>query len=172
MGSQSATKSKISWRKAAVGGVAGIGLACSLALGLGSSIAQADPADSSTPTTEVSPDMTADQAVALISSEYDTGAGGGQISNLIHSIMQLRAQGIKPTEANRQAIISALNHRPNQTPLISALESTLAYQQKKQAQMQTPKNPTTIGINQYDPNNPGALGGFGVTGGGINQPIG
>jgi hypothetical protein len=37
--------------------------------------------------------------------------------------------------------------------------------------------PATIGINQYDPTNPGALGGFGVTPGGpvpgaINIPLG
>ena len=31
------------------------------------------------PTT--SPTMTADQALAIIATEYDTGAGGGQISN-------------------------------------------------------------------------------------------
>jgi hypothetical protein len=174
MESQSATKTDLNWRRAAVGGVLSIGLACSLALGFGSSAALADPANPVDPASqiEISPDMSADQVLAVIAQDYDTGAGGGQVSNLVHSVLQLRAAGIKPSEANRQQIIKSLHYRPNQTPLISALETTLAYQQRKQAQMQTPSNPTTIGINQSDPNNPGVLGGFGVTGGGINQPIG
>ena len=39
------------------------------------------------------PDMTADQALAIIDADYDTGAGGGQLSNLIHQVMKLRSQG-------------------------------------------------------------------------------
>ena len=50
--------------------------------------------------------------------------------------MKLRAQGFKPSNANRQAITKALDHRPNQAPLIEALQETLAYQRKLQAQMQ------------------------------------
>ena len=64
------------------------------------------------------------------------GAGGGQVSNLIHDVMKLRAQGFKPSNANQQAITKALDYRPNQAPLIEALKETLAYQRKLQAQMQ------------------------------------
>ncbi len=48
--------------------------------------------------------------------------------------MALRAQGFRPSNANRQAIEAALEHRPHQTPLIEALKETLAYQRKLQAQ--------------------------------------
>ena len=78
--------------------------------------------------------MTADQALAIIDSDYDLGAGGGQLSNLIHEVLVLRAQGFKPSNANKLAIEEALEHRPNQTPLVEALKETLAYQRKMQAQ--------------------------------------
>ena len=48
--------------------------------------------------------------------------------------MTLRAQGFRPSNANRLAIQDALEHRPNQTPLVEALKATLAYQRKLQAQ--------------------------------------
>ena len=51
-------------------------------------------------------------------------------------MLKLRSQGFKPSNANRQAIAKALDHRPNQAPLIEALKETLAYQRKLQAQMQ------------------------------------
>ena len=63
--------------------------------------------------------------------------------------------------------MAALDKRPNQAPLIAALQNTLAFQtrNKMRGQAQQPA-PATIGINQYDPTNPGALGGFGVNPGG------
>ncbi|WP_231976853.1 hypothetical protein [Mycobacterium sp. E740] len=77
--------------------------------------------------------MTADQALAIIQNEYAQGDGGGQLSQLIDDVMKLRAQGFRPSNANKLAIQNALAHRPNQTPLVEALKETLAYQRKLQA---------------------------------------
>ena len=114
------------------------------------------------------PPQTADEVLATIYRDYDVGSGGGQLSNLIHSVMQMRSQGFKPSKANRDAIVEALDHRPNQGPLVQALKETLADQTKQQQQMEAMQGssgggPLTIGINQYDPNNPGVLGQFTVT---------
>lgn len=78
--------------------------------------------------------MTADEALAIIANEYMQGDGGGQLSALIDDVMTLRAQGYRPSNANKLAIQNALDHRPNQTPLVAALKETLAYQRKLQAQ--------------------------------------
>ena len=74
--------------------------------------------------------MTADQALTIIYNEYSLGDGGGQLSSLIDDVMKMRAQGYKPSNANKVAIEDALAHRPNQTPLIEALKTTLQYQRK------------------------------------------
>jgi hypothetical protein len=163
--------SKNGWRRAFVGAMASGALAAGLLTGVGSVPALADPAteaatsDDATP----APEMTADQALAIIASDYDTGAGGGQISTLIHKIMRLRQSGFYPSNSNKQAIVDALDKRPNQGPLITALESTLAFQQR-QASRQTGGgpvlNPPTIGIGGSGGGapNPGS-------GGGINVPL-
>jgi len=50
--------------------------------------------------------------LAIIESEYDTGAGGGQVSNLIHEVMKLRAMGFYPSPANiRERIDAAVRPR-------------------------------------------------------------
>ena len=125
--------------------------------------------------------MTADEALAIIDKEYDTGAGGGQLSTLIHSVLQLRAQGFKPSNANREAIIAALDKRPNQVPLIDALKNTLAYQRKLQARANgaVSSGGISAGINQTGPGQvpiPGAPGTPGISLGpdnaGIQVPIG
>ena len=36
---------------------------------------------------EISPEMSADDALAIIARDYDMGAGGGQLSNLIHQAL-------------------------------------------------------------------------------------
>ncbi|MCI4675568.1 hypothetical protein [Candidatus Mycolicibacterium alkanivorans] len=113
-----------------------------LVAGFGSQVALADPGTTSpaTPTAAAASDSgmpqfkSADELLAYIDQEYDMGAGGGQLSNLIKSVMKLRAAGFKPSKANVAAIIQALNYRPNQKPLIDALSDTLAYQQKIKAQ--------------------------------------
>jgi hypothetical protein len=83
---------------------------------------------------ERQPTMTADQALSIIYNEYALGDGGGQLSALIDDVMKMRAQGFKPSTANKLAIEDALEHRPNQTPLVEALKATLQYQRKLQAQ--------------------------------------
>ncbi|CAN5656686.1 hypothetical protein BH09ACT7_BH09ACT7_48970 [soil metagenome] len=142
------------------------GLAVASTLGITAGIAQADTTTAvPAPPPDPSLPQNTDQLLAYIAQEYDTGAGGGQVSNLIHSVLQLRAQGVKPSESNRLAILDALGYRPNQVPLTNALKDTLAYQQKTLQRMTPPaQGGYTVGINQYDPANPGVLGGFGVTG--------
>ncbi len=129
------------WRRA----IAGIAMATGLMAAFGSGVASADVLDD-------------------IAAEYDTGAGGGQISNLIHDALKLRALGFMPSRGNYADLKDGLDRRPNQTPLISALKATVDFQRKTQARTQAPSNPTTIGINTYDPTNSGILGGFSISG--------
>ena len=153
-------------------------LTAGLLVGLSAPAASADPATPDpAPAAEAAPapQMTADEAIAMIDKQYDTGAGGGQISTLIHSIMQLRAQGYRPSNANREAIVAALDKRPNQAPLLEALRGTLAYQRKLQSRSNNSVLPGGAqgGINQtilpgqmpLQPGNgmyPGAPGGIGI----------
>ena len=58
------------------------------------------------------------------------------MSNLLKTVLKLRAMGFKPSKANLEAITTALKYRPNQLPLIAALKDTLAYQGKIKAQME------------------------------------
>lgn len=132
-------------RRAVKGAVASGAMAVGLLMGIGASTALADPAD---PTTETeTPPMTADQVLAIIDQDYDTGAGGGKLSQLIHQVMLLRSQGFKPSNANRAEIEQALEDRPNQTPLIEALTNTLHYQRKLQAQAQNANADQQPGFN-------------------------
>lgn len=165
------TSNSVGWRRALVGVVASGALAGGLLTGLGSAPAWAEPTTEATAPDDASaPEMTVDQALAIIASDYDTGAGGGQVSTLIHKIMKLRQAGYYPSKGNKQAIVAALDKRPNQAPLVAALESTFAFQSQQAARAQQSGpvlNPPTIGINQYqpgqvpDPN----------SGGGINIPL-
>jgi hypothetical protein len=168
-------KNRSGWRRA----VTGAALAAGLMAGFAVPTALADDTD---PTTQTdTPPTTADEVLAIIATDYDTGAGGGQLSNLIHDVLVLRAQGFYPSDANRQAIVKALDYRPNQKPLIDALEDTLAYQRKIQAQSlmqgQQQQGPFVMGINQpppgvpQDPANPDNTGIFIGPSGGIQQPI-
>jgi hypothetical protein len=143
-------------RRAVVGGA----MAASLLTGFGVATASAEPGDSctgaecakndpATPNAQTGtpPAMTADQVLAIIDQDYDTGAGGGQLSTLIHDVLKLRAQGFKPSNANKDAIVKALDYRPNQQPLIDALKETLAYQHKMQALQQNAGNTQQPGYN-------------------------
>jgi hypothetical protein len=153
-------KARAEWRRAVVGGVLAVGLMSGF--GVSTALAQPDSgsSDSASGTRapgenctgddckkpvageaqaadgESQPTMTADQALMIIHNEYNLGDGGGQLSVLIDDVMKMRAQGFKPSNANKLAIQDALDHRPNQTPLVEALKSTLAYQRKLQAQQQ------------------------------------
>lgn len=147
----------LGWRRAIVGGVLAVGLMSGF--GLSTAYAQPDDDASSTASDTRAPGesctgedckkpiegqpqaaeesaMTADEALMIIHNEYNLGDGGGQLSALIDDVMKLRAQGFRPSQANRDAIQDALDHRPNQTPLVEALKATLAYQRKLQAQQQ------------------------------------
>jgi hypothetical protein len=157
------------WRRALVGAVTSAALAAGLLSGV-SATAAADPSTDAAAASDAAPVMSADEALATVATEYDTGAGGGQISTLIHKIMQLRARGFRPSTSNGDALVAALDKRPNQGPLVEALESTLSFQ-LRQASRQTGGgpvlNPPTIGIGGNgggapNPNN----------GGGINIPLG
>lgn len=134
------------WRRVA-GALAGSAIAGALIAGFGSPTAWSAPADDQTTNTEAPavPEMTADQAIAIIDKEYDTGSGGGQLSNLVHQVLALRNAGYKPSNANKEAIVAALDKRPNQAPLVDALRETIAYQQRimtqAQAQQQQGGNP-------------------------------
>lgn len=71
-----------------------------------------------------------------LADEYAVGSGGGQLSNLLKTVIKLRSMGFKPSKQYLDEIKVAMSHRPNQLPLIGALKDTIAYQQKIQAQMQ------------------------------------
>ena len=123
------------WRRVA-GALAGSAIAGALIVGVGAPTALSAPGDDGTTDTDApaTPTMTGDEALAIIQRDYDLGAGGGQLSQLIHEVLVLRNLGFKPSNANKVAIQEALDHRPNQAPLIAALKSTIAYQRKIQAQ--------------------------------------
>jgi hypothetical protein len=142
------------WRRAVTGAVASSALAAGLMIGFGSGTANADVLDD----------------IAL---QYDTGAGGGQVSQLVHTALKLRALGFVPSKGNMDDLVAAMEKRPNQVPLVTALQNTVSFQKRNQMRGQAQQQPPAVlGINQYDPNNPGR-GGFGGTpGGGINIPLG
>lgn len=183
----SQTRRNTGWLRTATGALATGALAAGLMAAVGGPVAWADPASSDASSTEgaAPPPMTADQALAMIDSEYDTGSGGGQLSNLIHEVLKLRAQGYMPSKGNREAIEAALDKRPNQAPLIEALNETLVYQHRNQmrAAAQAPQqanvNPPLIlgggGPLQAGGSPGGNMPGFGVdpnTNGTINIPAG
>ena len=122
------------WRRLA-GALAGSAIAGALIVGFGTPPAMSAPGDDTTDTeTPATPTMTADEALAIIQQDYDTGAGGGQLSNLVHEVLVLRNMGFKPSNGNKLAIQEALEKRPNQGPLVEALKATIAYQRRLQAQ--------------------------------------
>jgi len=78
--------------------------------------------------------VNADQVLAAIHQQYSQGDGGGQISALIDDAMKLRQAGFRPSNGNAEALLVAMDKRPNQTPLVDALRATIAYQRKLQTQ--------------------------------------
>lgn len=145
------TSNSAGWRRALTGVAASGALAAGLLIGTGAGTANADVLDD-------------------IFAAYDTGAGGGQVSNLIHTAMKLRSLGFVPSKGNMDDLENGWAKRPNQGPLVDALENTVAYMKRSQmrGQQSGPKlNPPTIGINQYQPGQvPDPNGG-----GGINIPL-
>lgn len=120
-----------SLHRAFTGAFVGTALAFGLVMGVA-------PVASAQPTTKAeeppAPRISPDQVLMMISQEYQTGRGGGQVSKLIEQVMTLRSRGIRPSIANTQALAAGLDARPNQGPLIEALKATLTYQRKALAQ--------------------------------------
>jgi hypothetical protein len=144
----SQTSRNTGWRRAVTGAVASGGLAAGLMIGLGSGTASADVLDD-------------------IAGQYDTGSGGGQISSLIHTAIKMRALGYVPSKGNMDDLTAAMDKRPNQVPLITALQNTVSFQKRNQARGAQQQKPVTIGLNPYNPTGP-----IGAPGGGINIPLG
>jgi hypothetical protein len=141
-------------RKTVTAGIATTSMAVALMVGFSPAIAHADVLDD-------------------IANEYAHGAGTGPLANLVVQSMKLRAMGFKPSQGNYDAINKALVYKPNQTPLIKALQDTVASQTKlqKEASLQQGNNQNQVGfgINQYNPANPGGVtfgqGGVNIGGG-------
>ncbi|MCF6390298.1 hypothetical protein L2K20_25270 [Mycobacterium sp. MBM] len=114
-----------SLRRWTAGALIGVAAAAGLSV---APVASAEPENSAQeqPAQRISPD----QVLMMISDQYQTGAGGGQVSKLIEQVMTLRQRGFRPSAANSQALLDGLNARPNQKPLIEALQSTLSYQRR------------------------------------------
>ncbi|MGZ5364550.1 MAG: hypothetical protein ACXWZR_11225 [Mycobacterium sp.] len=154
-------KARVDWRRAIIGGVLAAGLMSGF--GASTAFAQpAEPAGPGSCTGDdcarqaeaaaaaaagCAPDDTkcsaaanapkrvnADQVLMAIHQQYSQGDGGGQISILIDDAMKLRQAGFRPSNANAEALLVALDKRPNQTPLVDALRATVAYQRKLQTQ--------------------------------------
>jgi hypothetical protein len=147
----SQTSSYPGWRRAAIGGVASAVLATGLIAGFGSGTASADVLDD-------------------IAAQYDTGSAGGQVSNLIHSAIKLRAAGFVPSKGNMVDLQAGMAKRPNEGPLIDALQATVSFQKRTQARSaaQQPQGPSSISINQAPNGLPPGVG----PGGGVVLPIG
>lgn len=118
---------RTSMRRWTAGALAGAAVVAGLGMGV-APMASAEPDASSQeqPAQRVSPD----QVLQIISEQYQTGSGGGQVSKLIEQVMTLRQRGVRPSPANSQALLAGLNARPNQGPLIEALQATLAKQRQ------------------------------------------
>lgn len=141
-----------------------------LASGFAAPAALAQPSDSSTQSQETATQerpkrVSGDQVLMAISQEYETGAGGGQVSKLIDQVMTLRKRGVRVSNSNAQALVAALDKRPNQKPLINALEGTLSDQRRQFARggiqaapgapiVATPGSPHAPIGGGYSPGNP------------------
>ena len=159
------TSTNTDWRRVVTGVTASGALAAGLMLGLGVPTALAEPvngasgASSETEAPEA-PQMTPDQALMAIAAKYDTGAGGGQVANLIHDVMKLRQQGFMPSNSNGQALIEALEFTgASQSRIIDALEATKTFQlrNKLRNQQAQSQSPTSIGINTLPPGTQGTI---------------
>ena len=136
-------------------GVASTALAFGLMFGFGSATARADVIDD-------------------LAKEFTTAAGEGIVPGLLNKSLALRAMGYKPTAAELAEIQTAMTYRPNQTPLIHALQATVSGQMRLKNMADTLNGGgqgqcCTVGVNQYDPSNPGGItagpNGVGVGGG-------
>ncbi len=155
------------WRRSVATALAGTVVVGGLVSGFTAPAALAQPADSSTATeTQEQPKrVSPDRVLMAISQEYQTGAGGGQVSKLIDQVMTLRKRGVRVSRSNAQALAAALDKRPSQKPLINALEGTLSDQRRQFARggiqapggapaVATPGSPHSPMGGGYSPGNP------------------
>jgi hypothetical protein len=154
------TRSGPTWLQTVGVALAGTGLAVALALGPASGTARADVIDD-------------------LAHEFTTAAGGGEVPTLLNQSLKLRGMGFAPTSGELAAVQDALKYRPNQTPMIKALSAVVGGQTHRMKQAQAAGNQQTcctVGINQYDPNNPGGVsvgpGGVGIGGGAQQWTVG
>ncbi|MDZ4232684.1 MAG: hypothetical protein U1C73_02745 [Dietzia sp.] len=110
------------WRRSAATALAGAAVVTGVVVGFAAPTALAQPAE---PTTENRAPVSPDQILMMISQEYQTGSGGGQVSKLIDQVITLRSRGVRPSVASTRALAAGLEARPNQGPLIEALQATL-----------------------------------------------
>ncbi len=166
----SQTSRNTGWRRAAVGAVASGALAAGLMAGIG--LANAEPVAPADPTTgaDAPPPMTADQVLAIIATEYDTGAGGGQLSNLVHQVMKLRSQGFYPSKGNQArhrgrvgqaAEPGATDRGPPEAPWPSRPGTRCAVRRSSRLRRRSGSTSTTR-----------PTPAVGAPGGGINIPLG
>ena len=149
------------WRRAATGVVASGAIAAGLLVGIGAAPVLAEPVTDATSDTEApdAPQMTPDEALVAIAAKYDTGAGGGQVANLIHDVMKLRQQGFAPSRSNGAALVEALQfHGASQAKLVAALDATRSFQLKNKLRNQQAQSqqPSSIGIGTLPPGNLGS----------------
>lgn len=112
--------------------------------------------------------------------EFSTARGAGQLANLLNDSLRMKSMGVRPSAGELAAVQDALRYRPNQRPLIEALESLVAGQSKRLrraetiARQQQAEGGQSISINQYDPSNPGGFisGSGGINLGGSQYTIG
>ncbi len=114
-----------------------------------------------------------------LAEQYAVGSGGGQLSKLLKVSLKLRAMGFKPSKGNYESLTQAMAYRPNQIPLVQALQDTIAYQQKiraqaellQQAQSQLNANSAVMGAGQMPAaGNPAQIPGAPVPGDGAVAP--
>jgi hypothetical protein len=137
----SQTSSYQGWRRAVTGAVASGVLAAGLMVGFGVGTANADILDD-------------------IDAQYDTGTAGGQVSNLIHSAIKLRAEGFVPSKGNMADLQVGMAKRPNEGPLIDALQATVQFQKRTQARSAAtqPQGPSSVNIGGAPTGLPPGLG--------------
>jgi hypothetical protein len=115
-------------RRWTAGALAGVAVAAGLGMGL-APVASAEPTSSAQDQPQ-QPRVSPDQVLMIISDQYQTGSGGGQVSKLIEQVMTLRQRGARPSAANSQALLAGLNARPSLVPLTEALQATVSYQRQ------------------------------------------
>ncbi|MCH9642580.1 MAG: hypothetical protein K0U70_12920 [Actinomycetia bacterium] len=158
------------WRRPVATALAGTVVAGGLVSGFTAPAALGQPSDSSTRSQETATQaqprrVSPDQILMTISQDYQTGAGGGQISKLIDQVITLRKRGVRVSNSNAQALAAALDKRPNQKPLINALEGTLSDQRRQFARggiqapggappVATPGSPHSSMGGGFSPGNP------------------